>query len=78
MSDINDSTPDEDVEGHNWRPKATDDQSTDDVEGHTWRPKATDDDDDVEGHGISRPQAVSRLRANDDDDDVEGHVSRPR
>ncbi|MFN2563003.1 MAG: hypothetical protein ABR571_17140 [Jatrophihabitans sp.] len=60
MSDINDTTPDEDVEGHGSRPRAND--SDDDVEGHGItrpqagsRPRAADDDDDVEGHS-SRPR----------------------
>ena len=49
---INPESTDEDVEGHVVRPRANDD----DVEGHVVRPRAADDDDDVEGHGITRPQ----------------------
>jgi len=43
----------DDVEGHVSRPRAADE---DDVEGHVSRPRAADEDDDVEGHGIARPQ----------------------
>ncbi len=69
MTENQDPTPTEDVEGHMPFRKFTDDQPQgDDAEGHVLRGRGFTDDepDDTEGHG--------RVRVTDEDDDTEGHA----